>query len=98
MSNESTTTSLAALTHPSLVQPVLIKALSEKSGLYRYARQFDLRMQATAAAKIPIQTAWWGTPADHGALGGFHIRQIGGGHGVGNARLHINPPRFSRDV
>ncbi|MBK7077154.1 MAG: hypothetical protein IPH44_33170 [Myxococcales bacterium] len=67
MSNESTTTSLASLTHASLVQPVLIKALSEKSGLYRYARQFDLRSQATAAAKIPTQTAWWGTPADHGA-------------------------------
>ena len=31
-------------------------------------------------------------------LGGFHIRQVGGGHGVGNARLHINPPRFPRDV
>ena len=76
MSNETTTTSLAALTHASLVQPVLIKALSEKSGLYRYARQFDLRSQATAAAKIPTQTAWWGTPADHGAAID-HTRHVG---------------------
>lgn len=67
MTLETTTTSLAALTHASLVQPVLISALTEKSGLYRYARQFDLRGQSTFAAKIPIQTSWWGTPADHGA-------------------------------
>jgi len=64
---DTTTSSLASLTHASLVQPVLIKALSEKSGLYRYARQFDLRGQSTSAAKIPTQTAWWGSPADHGA-------------------------------
>lgn len=67
MTLESNTTSLASLTHASLVQPVLVKALGEKSGLYRYARQFDLRNQATFAAKIPTQTAWWGSAADHGA-------------------------------
>jgi hypothetical protein len=64
---ETTLTSLATLTHASLVQPVLIKALSEKSGRYRNCRQFDLRGQSTSAAKIPTQTAWWGSPADHGA-------------------------------
>ncbi len=58
MAFETTTTSLASLTHASLVQPVLIKALTEKSGLYRYCRQFNLIGQATSAAKIPTQTAW----------------------------------------
>lgn len=67
MTLETTSTSLATLTHASLVQPVLTKALGEKSGLYRYARQFDLRNQSTFAAKIPTQTAWWGSAADHGA-------------------------------
>lgn len=67
MALETTTTTLASLTHASLVQPVLIKALSEKSGHYRHARQFNLIGQSTSAAKIPTQTAWWGSPADHGA-------------------------------
>lgn len=67
MANETTLVTLASLTHASLVQPVLIKALSEQSGLYRNCRQFNLQGQATSSAKIPTQTAWWGSPADHGA-------------------------------
>lgn len=67
MANETTTTTADDLTHASLVQPVLIKALSARARLYRFARQFNLIGQATNAAKIPVQTSWWGSAADRGA-------------------------------
>ncbi len=67
MANETTTATADDLTHASLVQPVLIKALSARARLYRFARQFNLIGQATNAAKIPVQTSWWGSAADRGA-------------------------------
>lgn len=66
MANETTTSTLDDLTHASLVQPVIVKALSEKAGLYNFCRQFDIRSQATSTAKIPTETSWWGSADDDG--------------------------------
>lgn len=68
MASETTTTSLDDLTHTSLVQPVVIAALSEMPALWKLTREFaSIADQATSAAKIPKETAWWGTPNDDGA-------------------------------
>jgi len=67
MAAESTTTSLDDLTHSSLVQPVLIKALSARARLIAFCRQFNIIAQATNAAKIPVQTSYWGSANDDGA-------------------------------
>lgn len=67
MANESTTTTLDDITHASLIEPVMIAALSEKPGLWRFCREFDIRGKSTNAAKIPAETAWWGSPDDNGA-------------------------------
>ena len=68
MASETTTTSLDDLTHTSLVQPVVIAALSEMPGLWKFSREFDsIADQATSGAKIPKETSWWGSPNDDGA-------------------------------
>lgn len=68
MANETTTTSLDDLTHTSLVQPVVIAALSEQPWLWKTSREFvSIADQATSAAKIPKETSWWGSPNDDGA-------------------------------
>lgn len=66
MANESTTTTLDDITHASLIEPVMIAALSEKPGLWRFCREFDIRGKSTAAAKIPSETSWWGSADDTG--------------------------------
>jgi len=68
MANETTTTTLDDLTHTSLVQPVVIAALSEMPQFYKLTREFNsLEGQATAAGKYPKETSWWRTPGDRGA-------------------------------
>jgi hypothetical protein len=67
MSNESTTSSLDDVTNASLVIPYMIGALSEQPGLYRVAKEFDIRNLPTKAAKIPSETSWWGSANDDGA-------------------------------
>ncbi|HEU4516941.1 MAG TPA: hypothetical protein VFR77_06525 [Steroidobacteraceae bacterium] len=67
MANETTTATLDDITHASLIEPVMIAALSEKPGFWRFCREFDIRNKSTNAAKIPIENAWWGSPDDNGA-------------------------------
>lgn len=67
MASETTTTTLNDLTHTSLIQPYLIKALSEQSGLFRFCKEFNLTGQSTKAASIPSETSWWGSANDDGA-------------------------------
>lgn len=67
MALETTTATADDLTHASLIQPVMIRALQARARLYRFCRQFNLIGQSTAAAKIPVQTSWWGSAADRGA-------------------------------
>lgn len=67
MANETTTTTLDDITHASLIEPVMVAALSEKPGFWRYCREFDIRNKSTNAAKVPTETAWWGSPDDNGA-------------------------------
>lgn len=68
MANEITTTTFDDLTHASLVQPVIVRALTERPGLFRFCREFNIIDQPTNAAKIPTETSYWGTPGDHGVL------------------------------
>lgn len=65
--NETTTTTLNDLTNATLVQPVLILALSEQPGIaMRMCREFNLIGQPTIAASIPTETSWWGAANDDG--------------------------------
>ena len=67
MANETTTTSANDIVNATLVQPVLIAALTEQPGLWRFAREFNLTGQPTSAAIIPTETSWWGSANDDGA-------------------------------
>lgn len=67
MANEITTTTLNDITHTSLIEPVLIRALSERPGLYRFAREFNLIPKSTNTISIPTETAYWGSANDRGA-------------------------------
>lgn len=68
MANETTTTTLDDYTNATLVEPVVILALSERGGMaVRNCREFNLIGKQTLAAKIPTETAWWGSANDHGA-------------------------------
>lgn len=68
MTSEISTTSLDDVTNASLVEPVIILALSEQPGLaMRYCREFSAIGKATNAIKIPTQTSYWGSPNDRGA-------------------------------
>ncbi len=67
MANEITTTTLDDLTNATLVEPVIIYALSEQPGLWRLCREFNLIGKPTLAAKIPTETSWWGSADDDGA-------------------------------
>jgi hypothetical protein len=66
MSNEITTSTFDDLTHASLVQPVIIRALTEKPGLFRFCREFNIVDQPTNAAKLPTETSYWGAANDDG--------------------------------
>jgi hypothetical protein len=67
MANEITTSTFDDLTHTSLVQPVIIRALTEKPGLFRFCREFNIVDQSTNAAKLPTETSYWGSANDDGA-------------------------------
>jgi hypothetical protein len=67
MANEITTTTFDDLTYTAAVQPVVIAALAEQGGLWRLSREFNIIDQPSTGAKIPTETAWWGTPNDDGA-------------------------------
>lgn len=70
MANEISDSSIASVTNASLVEPVIILALSEQPGLaIKMCREFNGIGKATAALKIPTQTSYWGTPSltEHGA-------------------------------
>lgn len=66
MANEITTTTFDDLTHTSLIQPIIIRALTEKPGLFRFCREFDITQQSTNAAKLPTETSYWGAANDRG--------------------------------
>jgi hypothetical protein len=70
VSNEISTSSIASVTNTSLVEPVIILALSEQPGLaIKMCREFNGIGKAAAALKIPTQTSYWGVPSltEHGA-------------------------------
>ena len=68
MANESSTSTLDDITNVSLVGPFLLKALSERPGLYMLAKEFNLTGQwASPALKIATETSWWGSANDDGA-------------------------------
>ena len=68
MANETTTATLDDITNASLVGPHMIKALSERPGLYMLAKEFDLTGPfASPAMKLPVETSWWGSANDDGA-------------------------------
>lgn len=65
--NETTTTTLDDFTNASLVQPMVIDALTERPGLMNFAREINLIGQPTPVASIPTETSWWGSANDDGA-------------------------------
>lgn len=67
MANETTTTTLDDLTNASLVQPYLVRALTEIPGYAGFAKEFNLIGQPTKTAKIPTETSYWGAANDRGA-------------------------------
>ena len=67
MANEITTSTFDDLTYTAAVQPVVIAALSEQGGLWRLSREFNIIDQPSTGAKIPTETAWWGSANDDGA-------------------------------
>lgn len=68
MALEITTSTLSTLTHSALIQPVIVAALSEQPGFaIRNCREFNITNQATNAAQIPLELAYWGSPNDRGA-------------------------------
>jgi hypothetical protein len=66
MANETTTSTLDDYTNASLTEPTVILALSERPGLMRFCREFNLIGKPTLAAKIPTETSWWGSANDDG--------------------------------
>ena len=79
MAAETTTTTLNDLTHSSLVEPVIILALSEQPGIAnRVCREFNIVGKPTNAISIPVETSWWGTAgstADEGVDTEFDATQ-----------------------
>ena len=68
MANETTTSTLDDLTNASIVEAILIPALSEQPGLaLKACREFSLIGRPSNVLKLPIETSWWGTPYDRGA-------------------------------
>lgn len=67
MANETTTSTLDDLTNATMIEPYLVAALSEKPGLFRHCKEFNLVGKEQQAAKIPSETSWWGSANDDGA-------------------------------
>jgi len=67
MANEITTTTMNDVTNASLVEPVIIAALSEQSGItISSCREFNAIGKPTNALLIPTQTSYWGSANDDG--------------------------------
>lgn len=67
MANEITTTTLNDITNPTLVEPVIIHALSEQPGMaIRMCREFNWIGRQATAFVIPTQTSYWGSANDDG--------------------------------
>lgn len=68
MANEITTVSHNDITNASLTAPFIIRALSEKPGFWRFAKEWDLTSGwASPVLSIPVENSFWGTPNDDGA-------------------------------
>jgi hypothetical protein len=68
MALETTTTSVNDLTNASLTTPFVIKVLSEKGGLWRFAREWNLTANwASPVLSIPVENSYWGSANDDGA-------------------------------
>lgn len=68
MANEITTVSHNDITNASLTAPFIIRALSEKPGLWRFCREWNLTSNwASPVLSIPVENAYWGSAADDGA-------------------------------
>lgn len=66
MANEITTSTFDDVTHSLLITPVVIAALSEQPGLWKFSREFQVP-EGGIGVRIPTETAWWGSANDDGA-------------------------------
>lgn len=68
MANEITTTSHNDIINPTLAVPYIVRALSEKPGLWRFCKEWDLTGDfASGAMVVPREVSFWGSPDDNGA-------------------------------
>ena len=68
MADEITTTSHNDMTQATMVAPFIRRALSERGGLWRYCREFNLTINWPAAGiSIPTENSFWGSTNDDGA-------------------------------
>jgi hypothetical protein len=67
VANEVTSTSLNDVTQGTVIEAVLLSALSEKGGLLMLPREFNLVGRPANAIDIPVFDSYWGTPGDRGA-------------------------------
>ncbi len=67
MANEVTSTSLNDVTQGTLIEAVLLSALSEKGALLMLPREFNLVGRPANAITIPVFDSYWGTPGDRGS-------------------------------
>jgi hypothetical protein len=65
--NETTTSTLDDYTNASLVEPTVILALTERPGLMRFCREFNMIGKPALAISIPTETSYWGSANDRGA-------------------------------
>ncbi len=67
MADEITTTSHNDITNPTLAVPYIVRALSEKPGLWRLCKEWNLTGDfAAPAVVIPKEVSFWGSPDDNG--------------------------------
>lgn len=68
MANEITTVSHNDIGNASLTYPVIIRALTERPGLWRLCREFNLTGDwASPVLSVPVEVSYWGSPGDAGA-------------------------------
>lgn len=67
MADEITTTSHNDITNPTLAVPYIVRALSEKPGLWRLCKEWNLTGDfASPAMVVPKEVSFWGSPDDNG--------------------------------
>lgn len=67
MANEITTTSHNDITNPTLAVPYIVRCLSEKPGLWRFCKEWNLTGDFAAPAMVvPKEVSFWGSPDDNG--------------------------------